>query len=78
MMGTSNRGRPYALYTMLALTPAQETMKSTFVRIVAKGGYTPAECDAYADRYVRIATSTEPRTKADQALIALFMRLMAK
>ncbi len=63
---------------MLALTPAQVTMKSTFVTIVAKGGYTPAECEAYADRYVRIATSMEPRTKADLALINLLHTLMAK
>jgi hypothetical protein len=53
-------------------------MKSTFIAIVAKGGYSPAECDAYADRYVRIATSMEPRSKADLALIKLLHTLMAK
>jgi hypothetical protein len=63
---------------MLELTAAQVTMKSTFIAIIAKGGYTAGECEAYADRYVRIATSMEPRSKADLALIKLLHTLMAK
>ena len=53
------------------------TMKATLVTLVAKGGYSPEECDKLADQYVKLANSMEPRTEADLELIALFHKLMA-